>query len=311
MAPVNGWSITGPDAELQDKTEIKETILQIPFNSFLDRKSLEEIRFRVAKYFSRVRLGFLKVGEPGPDQIEVYEKDLFYIPFWRAVGSYACRYLRRALYSASVAGDVEEVMINGEAQPITTERRKISDVVSEIASSSAIPVGLGPIPLTPFQGSIRAGIQKGFSSGIRVALRSKDKEVSHRISLTIEAEEIASYALKSEICFNAHLGREDQKTLRALRGVTHFDEATPEVTGKGLPIHFTKEDLLSHLKGSIVKQPEIRPRRIIEQVALASKIELIYVPCYRFIAGSKGGGEQRVIEFNALTHDDYVSSQPF
>jgi len=310
VTPVNGWSVIGPDAELQDKTEVKETTLQVPANSFLDRKSLEEVRFRVTKYFSRVRLGFLKVGEPDPDQIEVYEKDLFYIPFWRAVGSYACRYLRRSVYSAGIANDVEEVMINGESQQIATERRRISDVVSEIASSSAIPTGIGPVPLTPFQGNIRAGLQKGFSSGIRVALRSKDKEVSHKVQLTIEAEEIASYAVKSEVCFNAHLGKEDQKTLKALRSVTRFDEATSDVVSKGLSIHFSKEDLISRLKGAIVKQPEIRPHRIIEQVAVASKIELIYVPCYRFIAGSKGG-DQRVIEFNALTNEDYVSTQSF
>ncbi len=303
--PSSPWSISGADAELLDRTNIAETTLKVPHSSILDRKSIEELRFRLARYFSFVKVGFIKVGEPEASDVEISETELFYIPVWRVVGSYACRYVRKATYTTTLSSDVEEVRINGEAQQIATDRKKVSDVVSDIASSSAIPSGLGPIPLTPFQGAIRSGMQRGLSSGMKVMLRSKDKEVSHKVQLTIAAEEIASYALKAELCYNAHLGVEDKKMLKGLQNVARFVSGDDEDTKKkSLGIRFTKEDVISELKKSLIKAPEVKPRRILEQVIVASRFELIYVPCYRFVARSRG--HEKVIELNTVTGEDRV-----
>jgi hypothetical protein len=297
------WSLTGPDSPLVDNTVVPETPLQVPLTTSLDRKSLEEIKFKVSKYFTSIKVGFIKLGEPDPADIQVFKKELFYIPFWVCQGSYACRYVRKTAYTTTLSTDVEEVRINGESQQIAIERRRISDVVAEVASSSAIPVGVGPVPLAPFQGSIRMGMQKGFSSGMKAMLKGRDKEVARKNQLTINAEEIASYALKSELCINSHLGSQDRKTLRALRDVTRFESPNEESLNNALPIHFTKSDVLSELRKEIVKLPEVRPRRILEQVAITSKLDLVYVPYYRFVVESKG--KTKLIEFNILTGEDY------
>ena len=293
------WSLSGADAELLDKTNISAAALTIPHSSILDARTLDELKFRLARYFSYLKVGFIKVGEPEANDVEISTTELFYIPVWRAVGSYACRYVRKASYSTTLSSDVEEVRINGEAQQIALNRKRVSDVVSDIAASSAIPAGLGPIPLTPFQGSIRSGMQKGLSSGMKVVLRSKDKEVSHKVQLTIAAEEIASYALKSELCYNAHLGFEDKKMLKGLQNVARFEPASDETIKKSLGVRFTKDDVISELKKSLIKVPEVKPRRILEQVVVASRLEMIYVPCYRFVARSKG--HEKVIELNTVT----------
>ena len=298
------WSLSGPDAQLVDKTAIPETLLQVPVTTSLDRKSLEEIKFKVSKYFSSLKVGFIKLGEPNPEEIQVFKKELFYIPFWVCYGSYACRYVRKSAYTVTISSDVEEVRINGESQQVAIERRRISDVVAEVASSSAIPSGIGPVPLAPFQGSIRSGMQKGFSTGMKSILRGRDKEVARKSQLMIGAEEIASYAIKAELCFNSHLGSQDKKTLRALREVNRFEAPNEESMRNALPIHFTKNDALSGLKKEIMKLPEMRPRRILEQVALTSKFELVYVPYYRFEVESKG--RTKLIEFNILTGEDYT-----
>lgn len=293
---VEEWSIQGPNAELADKTDIPEKVLQVPLTMKLDQISMEAVKERIVKYFSTVKLGPLSVGAPKPEDVKITKKELKYVPFWRVYGTYACRYARRASYKLDISDDVEEVKIYGNSQQLSGQRRRLSDMISEVGASTGLGYGPIKVSLAPLQGAMKTGLQK--------VLGSKDKEFSRHAELTIpEVEELASYANHVRLCFNANLGGEDRKIFEALEKVPNFEAVSREVKEKAVGVLIDKAEVRNELKKAAVKEPDTSPSRIMEHEVSINKLDLVYVPFYDLIVEAKG--QRKTIKLNALSGEDY------
>lgn len=289
------WSLNGPDAELIDSTDVQEKFMQVPLTMKLDAKSLEDVKNRVAKYFSSVKVGFLTIGAPKPEDVKIAKKELKYVPFWKVAGVYACRYARKASYELGVTDDVEEVRIYGKTQQLTGQRKRLTDLIGEVGASTGVGYGPVQVSLAPLQGLMRGGLRK--------ALGSKDKEMTRQVELTIDdAEELASFARQVSLCFNANLGGENHKVHEALQGVSNFEPLNSDVKQKAAAALFSKAEVRNEFKKSAVRAPDISPKRIIEQEARITKLELIYLPFYDFTVEAKD--QRKIVKLNILTGED-------
>lgn len=289
------WSLAGPDAELVDSTDVQEKLMQVPLTMKLDAKSLEDVKERVAKYFSSVKVGFLTIGAPKAEDIKIVKKELKYVPFWRVTGIYACRYVRKTSYELGVSDDVEEVRIYGKTQQLTGQRKRLSDLIGEVGASAGVGYGPVQMSLAPLQGLMKGSLRK--------VLGSKDKEMGREVGLTIDdAEELASFARPVSLCFNANLGGENRKVYEALQGVSNFESLGTDVKQKAAAILFTKAEVRDEFKKSAVRAPDVSPKRIIEQEARITKLELIYLPFYDFTVEAKD--QRKIVKLNILTGED-------
>ncbi|MCL4436649.1 MAG: hypothetical protein M1503_09260 [Thaumarchaeota archaeon] len=293
----NGWSLEGPDAELIDNTDVPEQVLQAPLNLEINEKNIDTVKERVVKHFSAIKVGFLTMGAPRPEDVKIMRKDLRYIPYWRIYGTYAFRYVRKTQYNVNVQEDVEEVKIHGKVQQIRGQRKRLSDIISEVGASGGLGFGPAKIPLAPLQGVMKAGLQK--------ALGSRDMEFGRKAELTIaEAEELAADANHLRTCFNASIGGQDKKMFEAIEKVSAFNPVSKDVAKKSAAITFTKEHVIGEVKKTLIQDPDISPCRLIEREVSTNKLELIYVPYYEIVAEAKG--QQKTIKINALTGEDYT-----
>lgn len=269
--------------------------MQVPLTMKLDATSLDNVKERAAKHFSSVKVGFLTLGAPKAEEIKFVKKELRYIPFWRVTGVYACRYVRKASYELGVSDDVEEVRIYGETQHLTGQRKRLSDLISEVGASAGVGYGPVQVSLAPLQGVMKRSLRK--------MLGSKNKEMGREVELTIDdVEELASFARPVSLCFNANLGGEDRKVYEALQGVPNFEPLGADAKQKAAAVLLTKAEVRDAFKAAAVRAPDVSPKRIVEQEARMTKLELIYLPFYDFVVEAKG--QRKTIKLNILTGED-------
>jgi hypothetical protein len=290
------WSLSGSDAPLIERTDLQETVIEVPLTMEFNRRTTEAVKERVARYFSSVRVGPFSVGAPKSEDVMIVKKDLKYVPFWRVQATYACRYVRRASYHLKIPKDVEEVKVYGKLQQVVGQRRRLSDLVAAVGTSSGVGYGPVRVSLTSLEGAMKSGVQN--------VLGSKDKDMGRIAELTIsDAEELASFAQSVRLCFNANLGTEDKKMFHALENVSSFDPLSKNAKRRCVSVLLNREEVIRKAKNVAVKRPDISPSRIVEHELALNRLELVYVPFYDLNVEAKG--QRKIIKLNALTNEDY------
>ncbi|MGA2199226.1 MAG: hypothetical protein ABSG45_04745 [Nitrososphaerales archaeon] len=275
---------------------MQEKVIEVPLTMEFDRRTTEAVKERVARYFSSVRMGRFSVGAPKPEDVKIVKKNLKYVPFWRVQATYACRYVRRGSYRLKIPRDVEEVKVYGKLQQVVGQRRRLSDLVAAVGTSSGVGYGPVRVSLTSLEGAMKSGVQN--------VLGSKDKDMGRLAELTIsDAEELASFAQSVRLCFNANLGGEDKKMFHALENVSSFDPLSKSARRHCVSVLFDKEEVIKKTKKVAVRRPDISPSRIVEHELALNRLELVYVPFYDLTVEAKG--QRKTIKLNALTNEDY------
>jgi len=290
------WSLKNEDAELEEITNVPEKTLEVPLTMKLDQKAMAEVKERVVKHFSKVKIGFLQVGAPSPEEVKLKEKELRYIPFWRVSGSYACRFVRLGHYEVYVSSDVEEVKINGKIQEVAGKRRRLADLVAEVTATAGVGYGPVKVSLSPLQDVMKGGLTKAFGS--------RNKEMGRQANLSVDSEELASYVVPTNLCSNANIGGEDKNMFAALAKTENFEPLSKETKSKSASVIITKEEVIQQFKKAACQLPDISPCRIIEQQLRVDRLELIYAPIYDFVVDAKG--QRKRIRLNVLTDEDYI-----
>jgi hypothetical protein len=290
------WSLSGADAPLTERTDLQERVIEVPLTVEFDRRTTEAVKERVARYFSSVRMGRFSVGAPKPEDVEIVKTNLKYVPFWRVQATYACRYVRRGSYRLKIPRDVEEVKVYGKLQQVVGQRRRLSDLVAAVGTSSGVGYGPVRVSLTALEGAMKSGVQN--------VLGSKDREMGRQAELTIsDAEELASFAQSVRLCFNANLGTEDKKMFHALENVSSFDPLSKSARRHCVSVLYDKEEVIKKTKKVAVRRPDISPSRIVEHELALNRLELVYVPFYDVNVEAKG--QRKTIKLNALTKEYY------
>jgi hypothetical protein len=75
------WSLSGPDAELVDNTDVSEQVLQAPVTFEINERNIDTVKESIAKHFSTLKVGFLKVGTPKPEDEKIRKKES-HSTFW-------------------------------------------------------------------------------------------------------------------------------------------------------------------------------------------------------------------------------------
>jgi hypothetical protein len=124
------------------------------------------------------------------------------------------------------------------------------------------------------------------------------------VNLTIESEELASFAVRASLCENANIGGEDKKVFEALEKAQDLESLSRDVKSKSAGVIITKDEIKEEFKKIAVKKPDIKPCCIIEHEVRIDRLDLIYVPIYDFTVEAKG--QRKRIRFNPITDEDYI-----
>jgi hypothetical protein len=140
--------------------------------------------------------------------------------------------------------------------------------------------------------------------GLQKVLGDNDRELGRKVSLTIESEELASYAVRASLCENDNIGGEEKRTFEALEKAQDLESLSKDVKSQSADVLVSRDYIREEFKKMAVKKPDIAPRSIIEHEVRIDRLELVYVPIYDFTVEAKG--QRKRIRFNPLTDEDYI-----